>query len=123
VEKRKIIHIEIPTDNAEASQKFYGEVFGWQFQHDPRFDYTMFESGNINGGLTKVGDFEGFQIKPNDILMYFDSEDIDADLKQIEAAGGKVLRPRTEIPGIGWFAIFSDPTGNVLALYTGGSSS
>ena len=26
--------------------------------------------------------------------------------------------PKTEIPGQGWFAIFSDPTGNRLALYT-----
>jgi predicted enzyme related to lactoylglutathione lyase len=27
--------------------------------------------------------------------------------------------PKTEIPGTGWFAIFSDPTGVTLALYTG----
>jgi predicted enzyme related to lactoylglutathione lyase len=36
----------------------------------------------------------------------------------VEELGGKVLHPKTEIPETGWFAVFQDPTGNVLALYT-----
>ena len=36
----------------------------------------------------------------------------------VEKLGGKVLHKKTEIPGMGWFGIFHDPTGNVLALYT-----
>jgi len=32
--------------------------------------------------------------------------------------GGKILRSKTEIPGIGWFGIFKDPTGNSIALFT-----
>jgi predicted enzyme related to lactoylglutathione lyase len=32
--------------------------------------------------------------------------------------GGTVIQPKTEIPTIGWFGMFKDPTGNVLALYT-----
>jgi predicted enzyme related to lactoylglutathione lyase len=27
--------------------------------------------------------------------------------------------PKTEIPGMGWYAIFSDPTGNRIGLFTG----
>jgi predicted enzyme related to lactoylglutathione lyase len=26
--------------------------------------------------------------------------------------------PKTEIPGIGWFGVFTDPTGNKVGLYT-----
>jgi predicted enzyme related to lactoylglutathione lyase len=33
------------------------------------------------------------------------------------AQGGKILAPKTEIPGMGWFAFFADPNGNRLALY------
>jgi len=39
-------------------------------------------------------------------------------LKQIQAAGGRVLTPRTEIgPGMGAFAAFTDPVGNEFGLY------
>ena len=39
-------------------------------------------------------------------------------LKQIEAAGGRVLTPRTSIgSGMGAFAVFADPVGNKFGLY------
>jgi len=52
------------------------------------------------------------------VLVYIDSEDIEADIKKVVQLGGKVLREKTEIPQTGWFGVFQDPTGNVLALYT-----
>jgi predicted enzyme related to lactoylglutathione lyase len=27
--------------------------------------------------------------------------------------------PKTEIPQVGWFGVFKDPTGNKVALFTG----
>jgi len=47
------------------------------------------------------------------------AEDIDAKSQEIEAHGGKCLVPKSEIPNTGWFAIFTDPTGNTMALYKG----
>ena len=35
-----------------------------------------------------------------------------------ESLGAKTLMPKTSIPGIGWFALFADPTGNQVGLYT-----
>jgi predicted enzyme related to lactoylglutathione lyase len=52
------------------------------------------------------------------VLVYIASDDIEVDLKQVEKLGGKVLHSKAEIPGMGWYGIFQDPTGNVLALYT-----
>ena len=52
------------------------------------------------------------------MLVYIDSDDIEADLKRVTDLGGAVLQPKMEIPGTGWFGIFKDPTGNTLALYT-----
>jgi hypothetical protein len=46
------------------------------------------------------------------------SDDIEADLVRIKALGGTVLKEKTEIPNIGWFALFKDPTGNTLSLFT-----
>ena len=46
------------------------------------------------------------------------TDDIDASLAKAESLGGKTVIPKTEIPGVGWFGFFSDPTGNVVSLYT-----
>jgi uncharacterized protein len=44
-------------------------------------------------------------------------ESVETALKQIEAEGGAMLRPRTEIPGMGAFAYFRDPEGNIVGLW------
>jgi predicted enzyme related to lactoylglutathione lyase len=57
-------------------------------------------------------------VKPGDVLIYIDSENIEEDLKQVEKLGSKVIRAKTEIPAISWFGLFKDPIGNTIALYT-----
>jgi predicted enzyme related to lactoylglutathione lyase len=52
------------------------------------------------------------------VLLYISTDDIDATLAKIEAHGGKTVVPKTEIPQVGWFGIFTDPTGNRVALFT-----
>jgi uncharacterized protein len=113
--KRNIVHIEIPAaDQAKAAQ-FYQALFGWKITRDEKMDYTMWEPvEGPGGGFSPLGK----QIKPGDILIHVDSEDIEADLKRVVALGGKVVRPKSEIPGIGWWGVFKDPTGNMIALYT-----
>jgi uncharacterized protein len=113
--KRNVVHIEIPAANVEAAGNFYQDLFGWKMQHVPEFDYTMWEDGSgYGGGFNKVS--EHYPV--GQVLVYIDSDDIDADLKQVEQLGGTVIAPKTEIPGTGWFGLFKDPTGNTMALYT-----
>ena len=113
--KRNIVHVEIPAVNLEGAGKFYESLFGWKISHMPEMNYTMWEAGDGSGG--------GFPEVSADnpagqVLVYIDSDDIEADLKMVEKLGGKVLHQKTEIPGMGWFGVFKDPTGNVLGLYT-----
>jgi uncharacterized protein len=113
--KRNVVHVEIPARNREAAGKFYQDLLGWKIQSMPEMNYTMWEAGDGSGG--------GFPDVSADnpagqVLVYIDSDDIDADLKKVGELGGKVLHQKTEIPGMGWFGIFKDPTGNSLGLYT-----
>jgi predicted enzyme related to lactoylglutathione lyase len=121
---RKIVHFEIPADDEGRAREFYRETFGWQMQEMPELDYTIVmttpvdeqtqlptEPGAINGGLMKRS-----TDTPAPVLTV-DVESIDDALKQIEAAGGSTVRPRTEIPGMGAFAYFKDTEGNVLGLW------
>ena len=113
--KRNIVHVEIPAVNVEGAGKFYESLFGWKLQHMPEMNYTMWEAADgSGGGFPGVSD----ENPAGQVLVYIDSDDIEADLKKVEQLGGNVLREKTEIPGMGWFGVFQDPTGNVLAIYT-----
>ena len=113
--KRNVVHVEIPAADAKAAGTFYQDLFGWKIHHAAEFDYTMWEDGSgYGGGFNKVSD----EHPVGQVLVYIDSDDIEADLKRVEELGGTVVTPKTEIPGTGWFAVFKDPTGNPLALYT-----
>ena len=113
--KRNIDHVEIPSANVEAAGKFYQDLFGWKLQHMPEMNYTMWEDGSgSGGGFPQVSE----ENPVGQVLVYIDSDDIEADLKKVEKLGGKVLHPKTEIPQMGWYGVFQDPTGNVLAVYT-----
>ena len=117
--KRKIVHVEIPTSDSSASGKFYGDLFGWEINSMPEMDYIMVNSGNVGGGFSKVDPEGEFPVKPGDVLIYIGSEDIDADLKKAEKLGGKLIVPKMEIPQTGWFGVFQDVSGNQIGLFTG----
>jgi uncharacterized protein len=75
----------------------------------------MWEASDGSGG--------GFALVSEDnpaekVLIYIDSSDIEADLKNAEKLGGKIIRQKTEIPGMGWYGIFQDPNGNTLGLFS-----
>jgi len=114
--KRNIVHVEIPAANVEAAGKFYADLFGWKLHHDANMNYTMWQAGDGDeyGGFPQVSD----ENPAGQVLVYIDSDDIEADLKKVEKLGGKTLHAKAEIPGTGWYGVFQDPTGNVLALYT-----
>lgn len=114
--KHAIVHIELPTADVKASQAFYVSLFGWRIETDERFDYTMFEpEEGPGGGFVKLGE----KTKPGDVIIYVDTDDIDATLRQAESLGGQVVQPKMEIPGEGWIAIFTDPCGNRIGLFQG----
>lgn len=43
--------------------------------------------------------------------------DIDAATKKVKALGGTVMKDKTVIPGMGWLAIITDPTGAMVGLW------
>jgi predicted enzyme related to lactoylglutathione lyase len=110
-----IVHIEIPAGDQQTAGDFYAKLFGWNVHHMPEMQYSTFAAeGGPGGGFPAVGDMA----KAGEVLIYVGTDDIDASLAQAESLGGKALAPKTEIPGIGWFGIFQDPTGNRIALFT-----
>lgn len=108
------VHVEIPTRDLKRAKAFYGKVFGWTFQ-DMGKDYALFQvpGGGVGGGLYRV---KKVPTKPV-VQASVEVEDIDAKLKEIRSARGKALKPKAEIPNMGWWASFADNQGAVLFLW------
>ena len=49
--------------------------------------------------------------------IYVGVSSIDETIKKVEAAGGKVVTPKTPIPGMGAYARVADTEGNVIGLF------
>ncbi len=120
----KVVHFEIPTDDLARAKEFYGSVFEWELQTMEEMNYTIAmttpvdeqtrmptEPGGINGGMMQRS-----ADTPSPVLTV-GVDSIDDSTKKVEAAGGAVVQPRTEIPGMGAFAYFKDTEGNVLGLW------
>jgi len=107
------VHIEIASSDPERTRKFFEDVFEWDFESHPEMDYHTYAAPSGPGG----GLMKPMENQVPGILNYLMSHDIDDDVKKIEASGGRLLQPKMEIPGVGWWALFQEPTGITLALF------
>ncbi len=107
-----VVHVEFHSTEPEKTKAFLSSVFGWKFQDMPQMNYSTWDAPSApGGGLQKAENM------PAGVLDYILSANIEATLGKIRSSGGTVVMPKSEIPGMGWFAVFQDPTGISLALY------
>ena len=110
-----IAHLEIPAADPEAVGTFYRDVFGWTLETNLEHHYVTFQAeGGLRGGFAGLTEPTH---KPDRLLVYLATDDIDATIVAIEAHGGKTVLPKTEIPHVGWWAVFTNPAGNHLGLF------
>jgi predicted enzyme related to lactoylglutathione lyase len=110
----KICYLEIPANTAEASAEFYASIFGWKVRKRGDGELAFDDSGAVSGTWVKEAD----RTPDERTRVYIMVDSIADTLKEIEAAGGRVLTPRKDIgPGMGAFAAFADPVGNEFGLY------
>ena len=109
-----IDYIEIAVTDMAAAQAFYGAAFGWAFT-----DY-----GPEYAGIRKLGGEEGEQgglrldtaVRSGGPLVILYSEDLDATVAAVKAAGGRITTEPFDFPGGRRFH-FADPAGNELAVW------
>lgn len=109
-----ICHVEIPTKDPARAQSFYGTVFGWTFQSMPEMNYTLFmtREGGIGGGFLTPE--EGVEPK---VVNYVLVTELEPFIEKIQENGGQLVRGKTEVPHAGWFALVTDPDGNLFGLW------
>ena len=122
-----VVHFEIPAEDTGRMRKFYESAFGWETQQlgDEMGGYVLVttaerdaksglpkKSGRINGGFFK---------KTADPISQYPSvviavEDINASIKKVIAAGGKLSGKVETIPGYGLLASIIDTEGNRIGM-------
>ena len=99
----QITHIEFPADDTARAQRFYKELFGWDFQTIPGFEnYFMFSTGaseQSGGAVGLRGQSTGEKLR-----IYVTVDSLDETLPKVDGLGGKVVTPKSEIPGQGRFS-------------------
>jgi predicted enzyme related to lactoylglutathione lyase len=115
-----VVHFEIPADDVARARSFYEKTFGWKIKafpmpagSDEYYGVATKDKGQgIDGGLMKR------KMAGQPFMNYVSVKSIDEFHPQIEANGGTVVMPKTEIgPSMGWISAFKDPEGNVMGLH------
>jgi uncharacterized protein len=109
---------QLNTSDPEAAQRFYADLFGWRTEPVAGGDqpyWGIYNGDRLNGGMMLLPPDAP---APPHWLVYFGSEDADADAGRIGELGGQVMVPPTDVPG-GRFLVAQDPQGAVVGLFAG----
>jgi uncharacterized protein len=110
---KSIVHFEFPSDDVDRAEKFWEGFAGWTIESAgmPGIDYRMFQEEGWGGAVYPMqsGDEKG-------PVIYFGSEDIDADIAKVRELGGDA-EDKQPIPHVGWFARAKDTEGNPFSLF------
>jgi predicted enzyme related to lactoylglutathione lyase len=107
---------ELLAVDGEKAFAFYREIFGWQkaeTETGPTETYQLFAAG----GQTIGGMFTKRPIEPFPYwLFYFNVGDIDAAVRRVRTAGGRIFEGPFEVPEGSWIVRCIDPQGAIFAL-------
>ena len=119
----RVVHFEVPYDDAERAQSFYADVFGWRIQPMPEMQYTIVstgpatdqgmpaEPGYIGGGMGQRGELLS---KP---VITIAVDDVNDALERIRANGGSAIGEPIPVGEMGIAAYFEDSEGNRMGLW------
>ena len=109
------VHIELTTADVGRAKSFYKSLFDWKLKDIDMGGgqtYTMIDVGNGTGG----GMFE-MPGAPIAWIPYAAVADVAKSTEKARSLGAQILKEKSEVPGMGWFSIFRDPTGALIALW------
>jgi predicted enzyme related to lactoylglutathione lyase len=119
----RVVHFEVPFDDADRARSFYRDVFDWQIQAVPEMAYNMVSTGPASdqGGPTEPGYIGGGmlprQAPVNTPVITLQVDDIDATLVAVEKHGGATAGAKMPVGNMGFAAYFTDSEGNLMGLW------
>jgi predicted enzyme related to lactoylglutathione lyase len=119
-QRGNFVWYDVMTSEPKAATSFYSDVIGWDAQEYPMEDrtYTVFRKGPVMvAGLMDIPEaMRATGVKPC-WSGYVAVDDVDGDAARVKEAGGAIQRSPEDIPGVGRFAVVSDPGGGVFLIF------
>jgi predicted enzyme related to lactoylglutathione lyase len=118
----RVVHFEIPYDDGDRAQAFYGKAFGWQLTPLPEMGYTLVMSGpSGEQGPTEPGFINGGMMQREEPFtapnLVIDVANLEDALKAVNEAGGSTVCERQPVGDMGFTAYFKDTEGNLVGLW------
>ena len=110
------VHVELASTDVSKSKAFYGKLFDWKLEDVPmgKDTYTTIGVGGGTGGGMMKHPMPG---APSMWLAYVLVDNIEASTEKAKSLGAAIIRPVTEVMGMGSLSIITDPTGAMLGLW------
>jgi len=114
---------EIPVTEMDRAKTFYNKVFNVDIQLEDFGGVLMgwfpFVDGKKGASGSLVQNRAYIPDEKKGVLIYFSSVDVNDELSRVQAAGGKIIQPKTMISkDIGYMGLFIDSEGNRIALHS-----
>jgi len=113
---------EIPAANFTRAVAFYERILAAKLPIQdsfPEMKMAMFpyKAPGVGGSVIE---FDKFRPNADGVRIYLNGgEDLAPILARVEAAGGKIVMPKTLIrDDIGYIGLFSDSEGNIVGLHS-----
>jgi len=115
---------EIYVDDLARAKQFYESVLSVNLDvlgdpNDTSIEMLSFPSDmekyGASGALVKM---EGFKAGGNSTLIYFSCEDCAVEEAKVEAAGGRIQKPKMSIGEYGFISLAIDSEGNMFGLHS-----
>jgi predicted enzyme related to lactoylglutathione lyase len=123
--KNAISWFEIPTINLYRAQQFYEAIFGIELipMETESFKMCVFPiedpMAGIGGCLINTDGFHKPSSTDGPLIYLNANPDVQIVLEKVEAAGGKIIVPKTKIsPEYGYMGVFIDSEGNRIGLHS-----
>lgn len=121
----KVAWFELPADDVVRAKKFYNKVFGW---NTPEMGgggvFALTTAADKQGNPTEAGGING-DIQPRSKgldrpVIMITVDNVEAQLQAVKDAGGKVVYGPEDASKFGGplWAVFSDPEGNHVGVYS-----
>ena len=119
----RVVHFEVPFDDADRARRFYREVFDWQIQPIPEMGYNMVSTGPVSaeGMPSEPGYIGGGMMQRQQPVaapvITLAVDDIDATMRAVEKNGGGSVGEKMAVGDMGFAAYFTDSEGNLMGLW------
>ena len=113
----RFVWYELMTSDVRAAEAFYATVVGWEVDaSDPQYTLLKIGDAQVAGMMATPPEAKAMGVPPmwSGYVLVPDVEATEARIRQL---GGQVIRPGSDIPEVGRFAVVADPQGATFQLF------